>query len=437
MSTTSLLSEQHKQKNYGSLQLRPQQEEGLEDAERGGRLLRKGWRTVSAATVHLENAMGETELMQMQGAAPVVREDFKREFSLGGDDSMLLRKVYAARGNSIRQGPHRSLTWRWVVSVHGIEYMQLSLWLVKDWAWSQYWMYPAMICGVLALVTSVVLMIIAAREAVVSEAILSLGTMLWLLGNFVWMVGEFWEDDVIADPEEGEAFYNKMYVASRYIQLTASIWFFLYFWVFLPLNVFWEEQGSYLLTALNHNSPKPRFFKTFRDYESLHLFLWALKDLMWVWDLPAGYVILILPTMILHLDLLWLFASHLDQFIDFGHYGVLFFWLLANACWAFGELDREGASGDKVPDSDWDTYEWPSIPENRDLWPRYFAGWMFFFAGVSLVVFYWYWLCFPPFPNLNDGSKIAAMRKDSHTTNDELHTDHSEILDAIDLVEAI
>ncbi|GBG34040.1 Hypothetical Protein FCC1311_102632 [Hondaea fermentalgiana] len=342
-------------------------------------------------------------------------------FSLGADDAMNTRRVFAVRGNSLRQGPHMPFSFRWLVSVNGLEYVQLVLWLVKDWSWSQvHWLYPGMIAGTSAVLVSIWLVIMAVREDVYSEAFLATGTLLWLCANYVWMVGELLEENVIEDDDYGEELYNTSYEIAKYTTLVSVIWVNLYFWAMIPLNIFWDEQGSELVAQINHNSPPPRFryiFRTFREYESLHLFFWSIKDMLWAWNSKWGYLAFFFPTMLLNMDLLWLYATHRDQAIDFWHYLAMFFWLFANGLWAFGELYRELPNDGEISDDQWDAYAWPTLPlPNSHFEPRYAAGWFMFAASLTLVLFYSYWICFARIRSAGSFSRDIEVRIGTDST---------------------
>mmetsp|Transcript_12157 Transcript_12157/g.20658 ORF Transcript_12157/g.20658 Transcript_12157/m.20658 type:complete len:167 (+) Transcript_12157:1537-2037(+) len=119
--------------------------------------------------------------------------------------------------------------------------------------------------------------------------------------------------------------------------------------------------------------------------------------------------------MLLNMDLLYLFATHRDQAIDFWHYLSMFFWLFANGLWAFGELYRELPNDDAITDDQWDAYAWPTLPlPNEHFSARYAAGFFMMAAAVTLLVFYVYWICFARIKPGVYSSDIEVRESETH-----------------------
>lgn len=329
------------------------------------------------------------------------------------------QRVLAARGSSLRQGPHRRFSLGWLLSFHGLEYVQLYLWLLKDWSWSQLrWFYTSMVFGTLAVLWAALLVVLALRAGVLSEAYLAAGVLLWLLANYVWMVGDLWDDDMLARQQhEDEGLYHACEETAKYISLSSVLWVAVYFWAVIPLQLFAHEQALPLVARINHNCPPPRFgfvFSTFREYETLHVFFWALKDLFWVWESSSGYLAVYVATLILTLDLMWLSATHRDQYIDFVHFAAVFLWIFANGWWALSELSREVPVGDISPDA-WLAYSCPSNLDHGVFLFRCIASYCFFAAALVIVLFYVRWLCLPlrlPLPPAGRRATAKTLRDD-------------------------
>jgi hypothetical protein len=117
----------------------------------------------------------------------------------------------------------------------------------------------------------------------------------------------------------------------------------------------------------------------------------------WVYNWPRAYIMGFGPTVLLNIDLLYLFASHRDQLIDFVHCASYLLWVLANGIWAYGEMYTElpppGVSEDDfIPEEDWDSYNWPWLPPTRHFGARYASGVVFAINGLMLAAFYIYWI---------------------------------------------
>ena len=76
-------------------------------------------------------------------------------------------------------------------SMRPLDNIHIYLWIIKDFAWSQDWYYPALIFGVLSLAWCMVLFYESFRMKSLYEAYMTVATTLWLAGSIVWMTGEF------------------------------------------------------------------------------------------------------------------------------------------------------------------------------------------------------------------------------------------------------
>lgn len=346
----------------------------------------KNLEDVELSTMTKNNKLEEIELFPITNNLPTFEtSDTDKDFS----------PEVAEKGSSLKQGFPISLSLKWVLSVHGIEYIQLYLWFIKDWSWcTMRWVYVGIISGSLAMIWSILLLFLSLGAHLYGEAFLAVGMICWLSAQFIWMIGEFWNENFLDD---GEDFYQACLKTARGFAASSSLILLFYFLILLPSGFFdWERRTNKLALRLSHDAPPPRFpsiFKTFREYETLHLLFWAIKDMCWIFDLPEYYAIGYIPTLILNVDLLYLYATHLNQYIDFWHCFLCFIWVLSNGVWAYGEMEDENPNdGINISDEDWDAFNWPSFPDNLYFQDRYIACWIFCLGPVIMFSFYLHWV---------------------------------------------
>jgi len=304
---------------------------------------------------------------------------------------------YAPSGWCVKEGPEEPLTPEWLISIAGLEGVQYYLWLGKDWSWSQItWVYPGLIFGCLSLMWMTALLIGTIYMRMFADFWLTFGMLLWLLANFWWMVGEFWSENFIDDDDEADLLYARHLSVARVLSTCALVWQLTYFLILRPCNIPADDRRNPILVNLNDRSPRPRFpwlFRDFRDYENLHLLLWTLKDCMWIWGHFELYVLAFVPTFILSVDIVWIYATHKACYVDFAHsfFGLL--WVCANGVWAMAELLYEEPSEDAglLTEDEEESFSWPYLPHNSILYPRYVVGWMFFIQGLFILLFYIQW----------------------------------------------
>jgi hypothetical protein len=345
----------------------------------------------------------------------------------------------AAPGCSVCESPPHRLALSYYAALPGFEYLSLYLWLLKDFSWSQLWLWSAITWGGLALLLIIALLLKTLHRRRWAQAYVSFGALLWLLGNYVWLVG-----DVlllaVAEPHPDPA----CLAWTRGLLTTASVWLSLYFLVLLPFNLLpaaepaggallsssppsssssksesssaaaasssaavggagateaEAEAGGELLEENETPSPAPRmrqYFHTFSEYETLHVLLWTFKDLWWVWDMPWLCLATVVVVILLSVDLCYLLATHAGQFVEFWHSVVLLIWVIANATWALGEMLIENPTLEAGSDT-WSAtlgnYALVSRTTQSTLLTfRRVVGWTFFSDLAIVVLFYVYWV---------------------------------------------
>lgn len=106
--------------------------------------------------------------------------------------------------------------------------------------------------------------------------------------------------------------------------------------------------------------------------------------------MPIAYGAAFIATLILNVDLIWRFSTRPEFYIDFVHYLVILFWVIANGLWAFGEMV---ANTDATEDQ-FRRYSWPQwqLIHGTNFEYRYAAGWIFLLSGLVLLSFYVHWM---------------------------------------------
>ena len=156
---------------------------------------------------------------------------------------------------------------------------------------------------------------------------------------------------------------------SAAILFIAFIWLLVYYLIFLPFNLIHASKAS--LQEYDDGQLRPRcsVFRSFRQYENLHMLFWILKDLAWNRLQLNTWLLCLFPTLLISVDLLYIAASssnnvvsenthmlqckapylrlYVDLFIhthyaisqdyavDVVHFAVTLLWVFANSVWAF------------------------------------------------------------------------------------------------------
>jgi hypothetical protein len=169
------------------------------------------------------------------------------------------------------------------------------------------------------------------------------------MANFTWCMGDTicknwpW---LIPNGDSAEAFYERFLTAAQWLGVTSVAWNGTYFFVLVPLDVFSHEREHPESVRLERTSPQPRlprFFRDFRNYECFALFWWSVKDALWAWNQPYAYTAVFFFVVLLNADLVWMLATHRDQYIDLVFQIVICLWVAANGTWAFSEMAIETA----------------------------------------------------------------------------------------------
>eukprot|EP00924_Labyrinthula_sp_SR-Ha-C_P001084 snap_masked-scaffold_7-processed-gene-12.23-mRNA-1 protein AED:1.00 eAED:1.00 QI:0/0/0/0/1/1/2/0/337 len=297
----------------------------------------------------------------------------------------------------------------------GLIYLQIYLWLVKDFSWSQlHWFYTGIIFGSLSVILLFLMIILTLWKRIFSETVVVVGLSLWVFSNYWWMIGEIWpyymyDKNISLVPEffvpdlmeeyeygGGDLFYDEKTEEAKCFSLAAVA--VLFFSVFI-LPWFYFDRDRVMEVCLMENETLPRFrfpffFRDFLEYENLHVFFWALKDCFWIYGNQVGYMVGLALTSLFMLDTIYLYWTSKSHLVDLIHYFVLLLWVAANGFWAYGELFIESPKENESFGYWWDEYQF--FPAEKESYEYFFgrntAGWCYVAALALVVFFYIYWI---------------------------------------------
>lgn len=95
---------------------------------------------------------------------------------------------------------------------------------------------------------------------------------------------------------------------SALILLFAVIYLAVYYAIIIPFDLMPAPQEA--IEAYDDGYFRPRFsyFRTFRQYENLHMFFWLSKDLCWNRNFIAMWFLCLVPTVLLAADFFFISA---------------------------------------------------------------------------------------------------------------------------------
>jgi hypothetical protein len=78
-----------------------------------------------------------------------------------------------------------------------------------------------------------------------------------------------------------------------------------------------------------------KFFKTQRDIENIHIFLWLMKDNAWCHDWHFLGMVMVIPTLAVQMYITWVTRKDMHEVF---HAIAILLWIAANAIWMTGEF---------------------------------------------------------------------------------------------------
>ncbi len=236
-----------------------------------------------------------------------------------------------------------SMMWNLEVQ-NRLNQMHIYLWMAKDFAWesNNYWM--GVISGSIALVWCFLIAGNCYFRKDWEEMYMTFVLTLWLTGNYVWMSGEILRqkrpDDDMNFHDDGPPFFGYdagNTLIAMYMFITAFTCMLLYFFFLMPRKIL--KPCPYTAEYYRRAELFPRFpnyFHCLRQYEYTHMLFWIGKDFSWNRLWPAPWIIFFILTFSVGVD--FLYSSYQKEYwVDVAHYAALFFWVLSNFAWGYGE----------------------------------------------------------------------------------------------------
>ncbi|UPT66212.1 MAG: hypothetical protein M0D57_17275 [Sphingobacteriales bacterium JAD_PAG50586_3] len=78
-----------------------------------------------------------------------------------------------------------------------------------------------------------------------------------------------------------------------------------------------------------------QLLQNIRKYENFHIVLWLIKDTFWCMDFHVGGIIMLVPTFLAALHIIWLSRANRT---DLFHNIAVGCWITANGIWMIGEF---------------------------------------------------------------------------------------------------
>lgn len=149
------------------------------------------------------------------------------------------------------------------------------------------------------------------------------------------MIGELQDNQY----PNAESVYDRYASQASYMLITAMVMVSAYYGIVKPFNLVPSNphvDGIYDETGLQCRFPT--FFKSWREYENIHILFWAGKDTAWNLGILPMWIIFATFTFLIAFDFMWVSLWSKRGVIDHAHYVSQFMWVFANAVWALGEF---------------------------------------------------------------------------------------------------
>ena len=349
-----------------------------------------------------------------------LKEEKKQLFNMI-DDINGSTNVRADKSNGILpdQRIQRGICWfhppdvvfrlSWLTSIRGSENVHIYLWILKDLSWAQSWWIPGHVFGIAAVLWSFYILSHAVRDRNTNEIMTNFSTFMWLFGNTWWMIGDIHDHNFPEEP----AWYPQRTIDCRNIMVAALCLLGAYYLIVKPLKLFNVDNPDAMVhydrTGLKPRWPISLLFKTWREYENVHILFWLGKDCAWNRLIPSMWFVFVLPTLGIMLDLACTSFFAKPLLIDHAHYSAQFVWVIANAIWAGGELF--------TPDYD---FPFPLVTTSSEArqTARWYSSWTLVAAFVPLVVMYILWAFYTVTGRIRESSLHQSHIKPSMDPED-------------------
>jgi len=179
--------------------------------------------------------------------------------------------------------PHENFSLSFLLSLKGLTYIHIYLWICVDIAWMQGFLYMGDFFGIVLVFCSWSLFLRLIASGSYDDGFICFTQFLWLAGNMWWMSGEVHD---IRYPEEEPAYEVKANQAS-YAMVSAFLCACVYFVIVRP-SYYIRNKNTNHNNSQNKNSSvledtkipqKMSCFPRFKDYERIHVLFWIGKGI--------------------------------------------------------------------------------------------------------------------------------------------------------------
>ena len=238
----------------------------------------------------------------------------------------------------------RSFQCRYI-SADGACWTHLLLWIAKDMAWLQCWLWASTVIAAFGCCLSLFLIVrnIWARDWVCATS--ELGVLLWLFGNAEWMYGECHDFTYhVINPDL--ALDGKTTAQSALILWSAG-------GIFAALCIvrffrcrfcFWRAHQPFLLNGdgdddeLQPHGWMKGVFREWGDYEEFHNLTWLCCDLSWNLLSEGFWWPAAVLTLLIACDTSAVSSRTRGGVVDTSHYLIQAIWVVSNCIWVYGDL---------------------------------------------------------------------------------------------------
>jgi hypothetical protein len=232
------------------------------------------------------------------------------------------------------------------VSADGACWSHLLLWIAKDLAWLQCWLWASTAIAIAGCCLSLFMIFRNIRAGEFVCAVSEVGVLVWLYGNAEWMYGECHDFTYhVTDPHS--ALDGKTTAESALVLWAAGA-------IFAALCIVrflrrrpccWQPHALRLASGDENDGDdlQPHgwmlcIFREWADYEEFHNLTWLCCDLSWnllsagFWW-PAAAL-----TLLIACDTTAVSSRTRGGAVDTAHYFFQLIWVVSNCIWVYGDL---------------------------------------------------------------------------------------------------
>jgi hypothetical protein len=284
------------------------------------------------------------------------------------------------------------------VSEDGACWTHLILWIAKDMAWLQCWLWASTAIAILGSCLSLFMIYRNACARQWISAVSETGVLLWLYGNAEWMYGECRDFTYnVTDPEQAlderttkESAVVLWATGAIFASLCIVRFFRRRFWCWSQrrLSLTTGDDADFDGDELQPHRCMLGVFPQWCDYEEFHNLTWLCCDLSWnllnagFWWPAATF------TLLIAMDATSVSSRVRGGTIDTAHYMFQMVWVISNCIWVYGDLYTNQDNQD------------PEIiisimAPTPDAWSnfRFLSSIVCLVALLMSIVFHVYWAC--------------------------------------------